>query len=106
MAGIAWLLAGVSVYVRDVPNLVMIALLTLFYATPVFFAISRVPQRFHWVLLVNPIGTLIESYRAVALGTPFPPVGAFVGVVAGSALLAAAGLRVFRALEGGLVDEL
>jgi lipopolysaccharide transport system permease protein len=72
----------------------------------VFFAISRVPQRFHWVLLANPIGTLIESYRAVALGTAFPPAGAFAGVAVGSVVLAAVGLRVFRALEGGFVDEL
>jgi ABC-type polysaccharide/polyol phosphate export permease len=106
MVGIAWIVAAISVYVRDVPNIVTIALLTLFYATPVFFAISRVPQRFHWVLLANPIGTLIESYRAVALGTAFPPAGAFAGLAVGSVVLAAVGLRVFRALEGGFVDEL
>jgi lipopolysaccharide transport system permease protein len=106
MVGTGWIVASVSVYLRDVPNIVSVFLLTLFYVTPVFFAISRVPQRFHWVLLANPIGTLIESYRAVALGSAFPPVGAFAGVAAGSVILAIVGLRCFRALEGSLVDEL
>jgi lipopolysaccharide transport system permease protein len=106
MLGIAWIVAATSVYLRDVPNIVGVGLLVLFYATPVFYAISRVPEQFHWVLLANPMGTLIESYRAVTLGDPFPPVAAFVAVVVGSVLLAAVGWRAFRALEGGLVDEL
>lgn len=106
MLGIAWIVAPVSAYLRDVPNLVAVTVLILFYLTPVFYAISRVPERFHDVLLANPIGTLIESYRAVTLGDPFPPVGAFVAVVVGSFAIAAVGLWVFRRLEGGLVDEL
>jgi lipopolysaccharide transport system permease protein len=106
MLGIAWIVASVSVYLRDVPNVVGLALLVLFYLTPVFYAISRVPEQFHWVLLANPVGTLIESYRAVTLGDPFPPVEAFVAVAVGSFAVAAIGLRIFRALEKGLVDEL
>lgn len=106
MVGIAWIVASLSVYLRDVPNIVTVALLTLFYATPVFFTISRVPERFRGILLANPIGTLIESYRAVTMGTAFPPVGAFAGAAIGSLVIASIGLLVFRALEGGFVDEL
>jgi lipopolysaccharide transport system permease protein len=106
MVGVAWAVAATSVYLRDVPNIVTVSLLILFYMTPVFYAISRVPERFHWVLLANPMGTLIEAYRAVTLGGPFPPVAAFLGVTLGSVALAAIGLWAFRALEGGFVDEL
>jgi lipopolysaccharide transport system permease protein len=106
MVGIAWIVAPISVYLRDVPNLVTVGLLVLFYLSPVFYAISRVPEQYQWVLLLNPMGTLIEAYRAVALGDPFPPIAAFIGVLVGSVVLAWIGLRVFRRLEGGLVDEL
>ena len=106
MLGIAWAVAATSVYLRDIPNIVTVTLLILFYVTPVFYAISRVPERFHWVLLANPMGTLIEAYRAVTLGSPFPPMGAFLGVAFGSVAVAALGLWAFRALEGGFVDEL
>jgi lipopolysaccharide transport system permease protein len=106
MLGIAWIVAAISVYLRDVPRLVALATMILFYLTPVFYAITRVPQKYQWVLFANPMGTLIESYRAVAMGGPFPPVGAFIAVAIGSAVLAALGLWVFRALERGFVDEL
>jgi lipopolysaccharide transport system permease protein len=106
MLGIAWIVAATSVYLRDVPRLVALATMILFYLTPVFYAIARVPQKYQWVLYANPMGTLIESYRAVTLGEPFPPVGAFIAVAVGSGVLAALGLWVFRALERGFVDEL
>jgi lipopolysaccharide transport system permease protein len=106
MVGIGCMAAAVSVYLRDVPNIIVVALMTLFYATPVFFSIARVPSRSHALLLANPIGTLIESCRAVMLGTPFPAPGVFAAVVGGSVLIAVGGLCCFRALEGGFVDQL
>ena len=106
MLGIAWIVSAISVYLRDVPRLVGLAMMILFYLTPVFYAIARVPERYQWVLLVNPMGTLIESYRAVTLGTPFPPVAAFIAWAVGSGIVAAIGLWIFRALDRGFVDEL
>jgi homopolymeric O-antigen transport system permease protein len=106
MLGIAWIVAAISVYFRDVPRLVGLAMMILFYLTPVVYAIPRVPEKYQSVLLANPMGTLIESYRAVTLGGPFPPVGAFIAVAIGSGVLAAAGLWIFRSLEGAFVDEL
>jgi lipopolysaccharide transport system permease protein len=106
MLGIAWIVAAVSVYLRDVPRLVALATMILFYLTPVFYAVTRVPEKYHWALYANPLGTLIESYRAVTIGDPFPPVDAFIGWAIGSAVVAVLGLWVFRALEKGFVDEL
>lgn len=106
MAGLGWIAAALSVYLRDIPNIVTVVLLSLFYATPVFFSVTRVPHRFHSLLLANPIGTLIESYRAAMLGTPYPPLLALAAAVTASVLIAVVGLRCFRALERGFVDEL
>src|SRR5215207_9876653 len=46
VAGLGWLVAGVSVFLRDVPNLVGVALMILFYLTPVFYDRELVPERF------------------------------------------------------------
>ena len=76
MAGLAWLLAGVSVFLRDVPNLVGVVLLMLFYLTPVFYVRDSVPEQFRWVLDINPLATIIEAYRSLLLGGPGPGTGA------------------------------
>ena len=59
MCGIVWLTAAATVYLRDVRNVVGVALLLLFYLSPVFYNLSRVPDRYQWLLKLNPLTTLI-----------------------------------------------
>jgi lipopolysaccharide transport system permease protein len=106
MAGVAWLCSALTVYLRDVSNVVAVGLTLLFYVTPVFYGLRSVPEDYRWVLELNPLGTLIESYRAVLLGGDFPGAGQFLGTVGVSIALAAAGLVTFRRLRPGFVDEL
>jgi lipopolysaccharide transport system permease protein len=106
MAGLAWLLAAVSVYLRDVPNLVAVVLLMLFYLTPVFYVRDSVPERFRWVLDLNPLTTIIEAYRSLLLGVDGPSAGHVALLAAGGAVLAVAGFAVFRRLERSFTDHL
>jgi lipopolysaccharide transport system permease protein len=106
LAGLAWMTAAVSVYLRDVPNVVGLVLLLLFYVTPVYFALGKVPAQYASILKINPMATLIESYRSVLLDEPFPGAIRFAATVAVSVVVAVAGLLAFRRLEPGFVDEL
>ena len=106
VCGLAWLVAALTVYLRDVPNIVLVGLNALFYLTPVFYSTERVPENAQWLLRLNPMTTLLDADRAVLLGHPFPPVGTFVAVVAFSIAVAVLGYAVFRRLSPGFVDEL
>ena len=106
MSGIAWLCAAAAVHARDVRGLVGVALTLLFYLTPVFYGLRSVPDRYEWVLYLNPLTTLVEAYRAVLIGEPGPPTALLIGVCAGSFALAWIGWRVFRRAEPTLADHL
>jgi lipopolysaccharide transport system permease protein len=106
VCGLAWVVAALTVYLRDVPNIVLVGLNALFYLTPVFYSTERVPENAQWLLRLNPMTTLLDADRAVLLGQPFPPVGAFVAVVAFSLAVAVVGYAVFRRLSPGFVDAL
>jgi lipopolysaccharide transport system permease protein len=106
IGGVALLAAPLSVYFRDVPNLVAVGLLLLFYFTPVFYGLKNVPERFQWLLQINPLTPLVNAVRAVLLEGRLPAAGDVLTVAAVAAALAAAGLWAFRALEPDLVDEL
>jgi lipopolysaccharide transport system permease protein len=106
MCGLGWLVAAATVYLRDVPNVVLVGLTLLFYMTPVFYGLEHVPRDLQRVLQANPLTTLIEAYRAVLLGQSGPEPVAVAIVAAGSVALAATGLAVFRRLEPGFVDTL
>jgi lipopolysaccharide transport system permease protein len=106
MCGIAWLCAAATVYLRDIPQVVLVGLTLLFYMTPVFYNLSSVPARDRWVFDLNPLATLIEAYRSALIGDPGPGAARIAAVCAVALLLAAAGLALFRRLEPGFVDEL
>jgi lipopolysaccharide transport system permease protein len=106
MAGIAWLVGSVSVYLRDVPNVVTVFVLLGFYVTPIYFEVTRVPAQYRWILNLNPAALLVESDRASLLGTPWPPTAALVVLPVVSALLAVLGYRAFRRMSRSFADEL
>jgi lipopolysaccharide transport system permease protein len=106
MCGIAWLCAAATVYLRDIPQVVLVGLTLLFYMTPVFYSLDSVPERYRWVFDLNPLATLIEGYRALLLGEPGPGALRVAAVCAVALVVAAFGLLLFRRLEPGFVDEL
>ena len=65
--GIAYFVASLGVYVRDTLYVVGVVLQVLFFATPIFYPITAVPERFRWVLELNPLTTFIEQARNVFL---------------------------------------
>ena len=91
MAGIAWLAAAANVFMRDVENVIGVGLTLVFYCTPVFYRSRASPSGYQKLLRLNPMTTMVESYRAVLMGTEFPSAARRRAVAVASALLALAG---------------
>jgi lipopolysaccharide transport system permease protein len=106
MAGIAWLVSSLSVFFRDIPNLVIVLLQVVFYMSPVFYRLTTVSSHYAKILRFNPMATVIEAYRAVLLGEASPSVGRFLYVGGASILFIAIGLYVFHRQAPGFVDSL
>jgi lipopolysaccharide transport system permease protein len=68
--GVGTLCAAVSVTYRDFRFIVPFVLQIVFFATPVIYPPSLLPANWSWILLLNPLTGLIESFRAVLLSTP------------------------------------
>jgi lipopolysaccharide transport system permease protein len=92
----AYLLAAVNVRYRDVSHLVGVALLPLFYASPVFYGIAQVPDRYHWVYDINPFAHLLQSYRRVLLTGDWPDWGALAALAGIAVVVALLCRRHFR----------
>ena len=106
MAGIAWIASAANVFMRDVENVVGVLLTLIFYCTPIFYSIDSVPERYQTLLRLNPMTTLVESYRGVLMGTDFPAPERLAAVGLVSVLLAVFGWLAFRRAEPRFVDEL
>lgn len=87
--GIGAFLAALQTLLRDVEHAVQIVLQMLFYATPILYPATLVPESMRRVVADNPLGWISERLREVLLHGS--------GLVAGDALIAVLCLAVFAA---------
>lgn len=63
--GIGYIVAALNVLYRDVTQLMGLLLMVWLYFSPVMYRISGVPSSLQTILLMNPVGTMIELERNV-----------------------------------------
>lgn len=61
--GIAWALAALNVFVRDVAQLVTVLLQIVFWVTPIFWDISMMSPKIQRLLKLNPAYYIVQGYR-------------------------------------------
>lgn len=102
--GVGLWLCGASVRYRDVPFALPFAIQLWFYATPVLYPLSRLPEPYQSLLALNPLTAVIEGFRWSLLGVA-PPNWTVLAVSAALGFaLATAGLYYFRRTERTIVD--
>jgi lipopolysaccharide transport system permease protein len=85
-AGVALWLAAFAVQFRDVKHALSFVVQLLMYAAPVVYPASLIPARYQYWYALNPLVGVIESFRAVLLGSRETP-WAFLAIGTCTALL-------------------
>lgn len=67
LSGVAWLLGALGAVLRDVKELVSIALMVGMFVTPIFYLESDAPATLRAALGLNPLTHLVRLYRAAVL---------------------------------------
>ena len=65
--GVAWLVASLGVFLRDITQGITLLLMAWMYLTPIIYPESVVPERFRVYINFNPFTSLIRSYRHIFL---------------------------------------
>jgi ABC-type polysaccharide/polyol phosphate export permease len=105
-AGIALLLSPLQVYLRDVRQIVAIAISVGFWLTPVFYEKDQVPSELSWLYALNPMQYLLEAQRELFIDGTVPDVTPLVLVALASAALFAGGWWLFTRLRDALPEQM
>ncbi|QOZ43990.1 ABC transporter permease [Bradyrhizobium sp. CCBAU 53340] len=105
LLGLTWILAAIGVFVRDLSQILPIALSVLFFLAPVLYPRSSVPEPFGSFVVFNPITIPIETMRALVFGHPFPWESAAI-YLAVSLVICWLGLALFSRLRRAFADVL
>ncbi len=103
--GIILITSAIDVYVRDAEYIINFFVTMLFYATPVLYSTSLFPEKFRWLLYLNPMTAIINSYRDIFYYKQMPNIMLLLLVLLFSLLLTGIGIVIFKKLKKGFAEE-
>ncbi len=103
--GIVFITSAVNVYIRDAEYIINFILNLLFYATPILYSSSLFPPRFAWLLNLNPMTVIINSYRDILYYQNLPRLKSLLIVLLMATILLFIAIKIFKHLEKGFAEE-
>jgi lipopolysaccharide transport system permease protein len=103
--GIALILASLTVEFRDLFHIVPNFMTALFFATPIFYPATMVPERYRILVDINPLSYLITAYQDVWYFGRMPSPGRVAVLVAVTGLVLTAGVICFDSRKDMFAEE-
>jgi len=65
--GLSLVTGVINLIFRDIERVVIILMTILFYATPILYPASKIPQKYHYLLYANPFSSFVIAWRDLLL---------------------------------------
>lgn len=101
--GVGTLLSAMNAAYRDFRYIVPFMIQIWMYLTPVIYSARAIPERWRFLLSLNPMTGVVNGYRSAVLGSPFDLPGLFFSLAAGLILFVVA-VYFFRKIESQMAD--
>ena len=102
--GFGIIVSSLTTKYRDLTQLVGFGVQLWMYATPVVYPVSRIPEKWQWIVSLNPIAPVIEAFRYIFLGAGTVnalQMGMSVGI---TLLVLFVGIVLFSRIEKSFMD--
>jgi len=104
--GLGLITSAFHVFYKDVGQLVSAFLILWFFATPIVYPISIIPDWVQKFYYINPLTPLISAYRSALLHDEVPEIWSFVYLAVLSLVLFFVGMKLFLRLSRDFADLL
>ncbi len=104
--GLGWILSSLTVFIRDIAQLVGIVSTISLFISPVFYPVDRLPSIWQSVIYLNPISHIVDQMRRIAIYGEMPDWGGLALYTLVALFMAWLGLALFQRLRAGFADVL
>lgn len=104
--GVAYILASLGVFLRDIGQTMGILATVLLFLSPVFFPIDRLPEQYQPLFLANPLTFIIQQAREVLIWRGEPDFSGLLIYTGIASLVLLVGFAWFQKTRKGFADVL
>lgn len=104
--GIAWFLASLGVYLRDIGQVIAVVTTIMLFLAPVFFPVKSLPEEFQPLIMANPLTFIIEQAREVLIWGQLPDFLGLLRYTVTALMVLWAGYAWFQSTRKGFSDVL
>ena len=101
--GAGIIVSSLTTKYRDFVFLVGFGIQLMMYGTPIIYPLSAIPEKWRWLIQLNPMTAPVEAFRALFLGGPIPW-SALATSTAITAALLFFGVVIFNRVEKTFMD--
>ena len=102
--GTGLIISSLTTKYRDLNVLVSFGLTLWMYLTPVVYPVSQIPESFRFIMLLNPVAPIVETFRYAFLGSGSFEWFFLLISAAVTAVLLILGMIVFNQVEKNFID--
>jgi len=104
--GIGLIVSTLTIRFRDLNYLLGYGMQLWMYATPIVYPLSQVPEKWLWLVYLNPVTAMVQTFRCAMLGSEAPPAGAVAYSILATLAVLAVGLALFSRVERTSMDTI
>tara|TARA_B110000046_G_C13017391_1_gene409479 strand:+ start:188 stop:1051 length:864 start_codon:yes stop_codon:yes gene_type:complete len=98
------IISSLTTKYRDFTFLISFGIQLLMYASPIVYPLSVVPEKYKWIIMLNPISSLIELFKFTTLGSGHIDISYLIYSVTFTLVALTLGILVFNKVEKTFID--
>ena len=104
--GVTFLVSGLTVYLRDLQQILGIVSMAWMYLTPVLYSVEMVPEEWMTLFYLNPMTSIVIAYRDILYYGRAPQMSTLLNAVVLGVAVLIVGKLSFSRLQRGFAEEL
>lgn len=104
--GIAFIVSAITVYFRDLEQIISVIMMAWIYVTPIMYNMDYVPEKYRTLVVLNPMTPIVEVYHQILYYRMIPTTNYLLLAGGTSVLIFLIGAFVFAKIERNFAEEL
>ena len=104
--GVAFIVSAITVYFRDMEQIMGVVMMAWIYVTPVMYNMDYVPEKYRSLIVLNPMTPIVEVYHQILYYRITPTPNYLILATGVSVAVFVIGFVVFGLLDRNFAEEL